>query len=364
MGIFAYIILFYYFCSRVWFSTFVWYNQTTSKYQTYERMKKQEIEIIETALRNLQSALPTVVVKRLTPRNSNTPIVQIGAIAFSCVVRGDVKPSNISGTRAAIQAAETTLPLLLIVSSINPTAFDMLIDEGFALLDMAGNCHIQQQDLLVHIVGKKAEIIDAPHSTRFQVPGVQVLYEILVGEKNQLPSFHALAARTHTSSFTVKRVVDVLIQQGYVFRTEKGYFCKNKELLLDFWTEQYNSVMRSKIQMSRLRWLTSEQDWQTLPLPEFSVWGGECGAYLQNGFLAPASYEIYTTASPGDLIRTGKLAPDPHGEVTVYEAFWSEEGEALSMPKHILYADLINQANSRSIEAAEKIKQELYGNRK
>lgn len=327
-------------------------------------MRRQNIEILEAAIENLQMSIPTVEVKRLTPRNSNTPVVQIGAVSFSCVIRGDIKPANVSAIREVIQSAETILPILLVVSSINQTAFDLLAGDGIALLDMAGNCHIQQHDLLLHIVGKKAEMMVAPSAPRFQVPGIQVMYEILVGEANMLPSFHTLAARTHTSSFTVKRVVDILIQMGYIFRTEKGYFCKNKELFFSFWAEQFNSVMRPKILLARMRWLTPAQDWQSLTLPEGFVWGGECGAFLQNGFLLPASYDIYTTAHSRDLIRTGCLVPDPQGEVMVYEAFWAEEGQSVVMPKHILYADLLNQANSRSIEGAEKIKLELYGDRK
>lgn len=327
-------------------------------------MKRQYIEILETSIENLQTAFPTVEVKRLTPRNSNKPIVQIGAVSFSCIIRGEVKPANVATIREVVHATEATLPKLLVVGSINQTAFDMLAGDGIALLDMAGNCHIQQPELLLHIVGKKAEPLTIPNVPRFQAPGIQVMYEIMVGESNQLPTFHTLASLTHTSSFTVKRVVDILIQLGHVFRTEKGYFCKNKEMLFHFWVEQFNSVMRPKILLARMRWLTPKQDWQALVLPEGSAWGGECGAYLQNAFLVPGSYDIYTTASTRDLIRTGRLAPDPQGEVMVYEAFWAEEGQAIVIPKHILYADLLSQANSRSIEAAEKIKLELYGNKK
>ena len=56
-------------------------------------------------------------------------------------------------------------------------------------------------------------------------------------------------------------------------------------------------------------------------------------------------------------MKTGAVIPDVNGEITIYEKFWAGEETTNVTPALLTYADLMDTANSRCIEAAQKIKE-------
>ena len=56
-------------------------------------------------------------------------------------------------------------------------------------------------------------------------------------------------------------------------------------------------------------------------------------------------------------MKTGAVIPDANGEITVYEKFWTGKDATNVTPAILTYADLMDTANSRCIEAAQKIKE-------
>lgn len=90
-------------------------------------------------------------------------------------------------------------------------------------------------------------------------------------------------------------------------------------------------------------------------LPEGMLWGGDCGAYLTDGYLVPGSFEIYTSKPSAMLMTTGMVMPNENGEITLYQKFWNDDNDTKVAPKLIIYADLMNSGDSRQIEAAQRL---------
>ena len=86
------------------------------------------------------------------------------------------------------------------------------------------------------------------------------------------------------------------------------------------------------------------------------VWGGETAAALTDGFITPGEFTIYTDAPAATLMKTGAVIPVTDGEITVYQKFWTG-ADAKTVPAVLIYADLMDTANGRCIEAAQKIKE-------
>ena len=99
------------------------------------------------------------------------------------------------------------------------------------------------------------------------------------------------------------------------------------------------------------------KNWKEMTLPDGMIWGGEPAAALTEGFLTPGEFTVYTDVSAATLMKTGAVIPDTDGDITVYEKFWTGEETKNVTPAILTYADLMDTANGRCIEAAQKIKE-------
>ena len=97
--------------------------------------------------------------------------------------------------------------------------------------------------------------------------------------------------------------------------------------------------------------------WKDLELDTTkTVWGGEPAAELLTNYLKPAEFTIYTGESRMELIKNYRLIPDDKGNVEVYEKIWRNDGlEHKTAPPLVVYADLMENNDRRSIETAQKI---------
>ena len=112
--------------------------------------------------------------------------------------------------------------------------------------------------------------------------------------------------------------------------------------------------MKPKLFIGRFTFISASvrEQWQRLQLPDTLCWGGEPAAAIQDAYLQPERWDIYTAENADALIATGRMIPDPQGEIFVYKRFWQTEG----MPPLLVYADLLSTEDDRCREAAERIK--------
>ena len=165
-------------------------------------------------------------------------------------------------------------------------------------------------------------------------------------------TFREIKEQCDVSLGTIKNVLDELEARKFVLTTKRKRILKDKRRLLDLWVENYHHVLKPKLLVKHFAFRDeqSKTQWDKIVLPEGICWGGECAAYQVNGYLTPQKFEIYTDVAWGNLMKTGAMRAT-EGEITMYQKFW----KGSTMPIILIYADLLGDGNSRSIEAANKI---------
>ena len=156
---------------------------------------------------------------------------------------------------------------------------------------------------------------------------------------------------------SVHSTLSDLTNRGYVVENGKSRLLRKRQSLIDRWTQGYNDTLKPKLFISRFTFLSPvvRTQWQSIQLPKTLSWGGEPAAALMDGYLRPERWDIYTADNANALIATGRMIPDPQGEIYVYKRFWQTD----DTPLLVMYADLMATEDDRCREAAERLKHTL-----
>ena len=314
----------------------------------------KERQILESAVENLRNQCQRIRIE-VCPNGDSNGFVDISGIKFRCEIKQYVKSSQIPSIINQCKSNDTNL---LVAEYISSTAMERLVEQDINVLDTSGNCFVEVKDrLFIHITGNKKTLPDKEKGMNFKVSGFKVLFSILTLEDEQIPSIRNLASKSGSSNGTVKHVIDVLEANDYIISSGKNKFIKDRERLLEDWVDLFNKSQRSALQLGRASWIIPNKEWQKVSLPEGMIWGGDPGAYLMNGYMTPAEFCIYTELPVKEIVKTKAMVPNKEGDVIFYQKFW--EGKLSELGSAILfYADLINQNNSRCLEAAKRIRDE------
>jgi hypothetical protein len=133
----------------------------------------------------------------------------------------------------------------------------------------------------------------------------------------------------------------------------------NKKELLQKWIVAFEEKLKPDLLIGTFRFLKNEDflNWKKLPLKEGRTWwGGEPGGDLYTNYLRPQILTLYTIETKNELIKNYKLIPDDAGNVKIYKKFWHfDTGPNNVVPPLLVYADLMNTGDRRSVETAEKV---------
>lgn len=233
------------------------------------------------------------------------------------------------------------------------------------ILDCAGNCNIQYQQkngnivfMIVNKGEKPVEYITAKAYPIFLEKGLKVIFYLLLDKKNVGRPYREIMDATEVAIGTVKNIIDGLIYQQFVRVEKNKRFLINTDRLLMLWATNYGQNLKPKLIQTRFTFRNEEnrRNWENLVLPTGMVWGGETAAALTDGFITPGEFTIYTNAPAATLMKTGAVIPDADGEIAVYQKFWTG-ADVRTVPAALIYSDLMDTANGRCIEAAQKIKE-------
>lgn len=254
---------------------------------------------------------------------------------------------------------ENNLPILLVTKYIPSEIAREYVEEGINCLDVAGNCNIRQNKLLLLIEGKKIERLAKVNQPRaFQEAGIKLIFQFLVNpDKTQLP-YRDLAELANISLGSVGTIMQELIDLNFILKTKQTKKLKNTRELLNRWITAYHDVLRPRLIKKQLRFLNQEYytKWKTINLNRISsntYWGSEPAANLLTGYLHPGMFTIYTDQN-WHVFKEIELVPDENGKVEVLEMFWHKE-IFNGVPPVLIYADLMSSGSDRNIEAAEII---------
>jgi len=299
-------------------------------------------------------------------RNEYDGIIDIKGQAFTVEAKNELRKENKGFLFARLEElkAKTKRPTLIIAKYITSEVALELRENGINYLDVAGNCFIKSQDLLLYIVGQKVHKKEKTNQTKaFQEVGIKIIFNLLNNPENLQLSYRELAELTDVSIGSVSNVMKELEQQTFILKTNTKRILKNKEKLLERWVVAYQDVLRPRLVKKQMRFVKLEavQNWKDIYLDneeEITLWGGEPAAAILTNHLIPEKYSIYTTQSWQNVGQYMGLVPDVNGKVEILQVFWKQKDVKkgqITTPPLLVYADLIGSGYSRNIETAQII---------
>lgn len=183
---------------------------------------------------------------------------------------------------------------------------------------------------------------------------LQIIFHLLQDKECANKTIREIAAIAGVSVGSVHSTLAALTERGFLIDNGRARLVRKRATLIDRWALSYAETLKQKLLISRFTFLSPvvKNNWQDIILPPSCTWGGEPAAALQDGYLLPERWDIYVEENANALIATGRMIPNPQGEIFVYKRFWHAE----KTPLLVVYADLLATEDDRCIEAAERIK--------
>ena len=285
--------------------------------------------------------------------------ISIGDVKLVGEVKSYVNNANFNQMLFRLQEIRQTskLPIMLIVGDISPQNLMKFAEEGFNVLDHAGNCYINIPPLYILITGQKLVKPKETVKKVFNDSAIKLIFYFLLDKSNIAKPYRKIVEETGFSIGTVKNVIEKMTLRHHIIKTSKGRVLMDWRKLLDDWQVAYNQTLKPKLFLNKMTLVKPERikNWKSTTLPENACWGGESAANLTDGYLTPEILTIYTDGDSNEIIRTSRILPSSEGEILVYKKFWFDHDENHIAPKILIYADLMGTANSRCLEAARRI---------
>ena len=285
--------------------------------------------------------------------------ISIGNVKLVGEVKSYVNNANFNQMLFRLQEIRQTskLPIMLIVGDISPQNLMKFAEEGFNVLDHAGNCYINIPPLYILITGQKLVKPKETVKKVFNDSAIKLIFYFLLDKSNIAKPYRKIVEETGFSIGTVKNVIEEMTLQHHIIKTSKGRVLMDWRKLLDDWQVAYNQTLKPKLFLNKMTLVKPERikNWKDIKLPQDACWGGESGANLTDGYLIPEIHTIYTGGDSNEIIRTSRILPSSEGEILVYKKFWTGIEENHIAPKILIYADLMGTANSRCLDAAKRI---------
>ena len=198
----------------------------------------------------------------------------------------------------------------------------------------------------------KVTIIDK-HARDMRKTEVFITFYLLQDKTNLSKNIRQMAADLDLSIGSVHNALQHLQEEGFLIEDKDKRILRKRAQLIDLWAKAY-ATLKPKYLLCRFTFLNQQvrDQWQNIVLPETLSWGGEPAAALQDHFLFPERWDVYTADNANGLIATGRMIPNPQGEIFVYNRFWKEN----STPLLVVYADLLATNDDRCQEVAERLK--------
>jgi hypothetical protein len=285
--------------------------------------------------------------------------ISIGNVKLVGEVKSYVNNANFNQMLFRLQEIRQTskLPIMLIVGDISPQNLMKFAEEGFNVLDHAGNCYINIPPLYILITGQKLVKPKETVKKVFNDSAIKLIFYFLLDKSNIAKPYRKIVEETGFSIGTVKNVIEKMTLRHHIIKTSKGRVLMDWRKLLDDWQVAYNQTLKPKLFLNKMTLVKPERikNWKDTKLPQDACWGGESGANLTDGYLIPEIHTIYTGGDSNEIIRTSRILPSSEGEILVYKKFWTGIEENHIAPKILIYADLMGTANSRCLDAAKRI---------
>lgn len=342
------------------FSNFAVFNNIEQGY-IIEQMSNQEI--LNIAVAALNSNLH--IEKATVDYYGEIPYLTIMGKRFLCVVEPKLTLGiMIDKIPEHYGPVDKDTRILFVTVNATPKMLELAKIPDINILDCAGNFNIQYQlkngNIVLMLANKGEKPVEDTTAKAYPVfleKGLKVIFNLLLDKQNVGRPYREIMDATGVAIGTVKNVIDGLIYQQFVRVEKNKRFLTNTDRLLMLWATNYGLNLKPKLFQTRFAFRDEERrrNWKHLELPDGMLWGGEPAAALNDGFIAPGEFTVYADVPAATLMKTGAVVPNADGEIAVYRKFWTGE-DTNTVHAILIYADLMDTANGRCIEAAQKIK--------
>jgi hypothetical protein len=277
-------------------------------------------------------------------------------VKYIVEVKRRLRPETLAAT--LLQLAAYPEPVLLITDHVTPPMADRLRAEGVQFIDTAGNAFLNSPPLFIWVKGEKPSERQAMPRDRgraFAATGLQVVFTLLCKPELIQRPYREIGETAGVAHGTVGWVLPELQGLGYLAELGGKRRLLNVDRLLRHWAEAYIRVLRPKLVLGRYRTPTLEW-WDTLKPGTYGyVLSGEPAAGRLTQYLRPGTITVYGLKLEPRFLLDHKLQKDAGGEVEVLERFWRFDEDAELAPLPLIYADLLQKDDARTLEAAQLI---------
>jgi len=259
-------------------------------------------------------------------------------------------------------------PILLITRYVNNVKAEELRKNEIQFLDTAGNAYLNYNPIYIFIKGNKPP--DKYYKNRkhraFEAAGLKMIYALLCEHDLVKKPYRYIAEIAGVALGTVGLVVNDLIDKGFIVNMGKmGKQLIKEKKLFERWCIEYNEKLRPKLLIGKF---TGPEDWWIHKElnPKYTQWGGEVAANKLIKYIKPEEIIIYTDYKKyKNFIVQNRLQKDTNGEITILEKFWKIENKGFedTADPILIYADLLNIDNQRTIETAGMIYEKFIDRR-
>lgn len=295
------------------------------------------------------------------------PILRIGEIYFTVIMKSDIRVSNKGFVLSDIELLAYSRPVIVIAKYIAQHVAREFRDKDINYIDVAGNAYINEDNFFVYIIGQKNQKPNRKNTSRaFHEAGIKFIFHILTEPEKLKSTYRKMARVTGISIGSVNNIIRELIELHFILKTKDELVLKNTKELVYRWTLAYNDLLRPRILKKRMCFSDKKdyKTWQDIPIEDLegiNIWGGEPAAAILTKQLQPKTFTIYTTNNWQNVARRLRLIPDENGDVEILSIFWDEKDlyreNNIVTPPLLVYADLMGSGYDRNIQIANEISQ-------
>jgi hypothetical protein len=333
-----------------------------------KKMQNRERETLAQALKALQElgliieARHDVRIDQHRNADAEVRVEYAGKqVTYLAEVKRNLRPVTLGAMLEQLQALGAKRPLL-VADHVTPPIAQRLREQGVEFIDAAGNAWLNEPPLLVWVTGRPRGEKQAPYATNraFQAGGLRVLFTLLCKPEIANLPYREIARQAGVAHGTVGWAMTELPRLGLMAEYRKRRVLVQYDRLLTQWAEGYARTLRPKrmlmqYQAGGIDW------WKDLDAVDFQyVLGGEPAGARLTGHLRPERITLYADEINQKFAARYRLRKADEGNVEILKRFWKfpEERPGLA-PAPLVYADLLATGETRCIETAKKIYEDI-----
>lgn len=291
-------------------------------------------------------------------------LIRIGREGHETLMAVEFKARPTEAGIAALLAAPDRDKTLLVAEHIAPEIAERLRAREVAYVDLAGNAWLRGPDHLILVQGRRPTTRQKQTDLgrAFALGGLRVGFVLLNNpDWAQFPT-RTLATMAGVANGTTAAVLRDLEVQGFIVgkRAGKRRF-RNRELLLQKWTEGYLQRLQPALLLNRFNAPDGAKEWG-LKANENALLGGEPAAARVTNFLTPDLITLYVDGNHANFILKNRLRQAAHGKIILRRKFWNFQLPDWPYPDLtpplLIYADLLGTNDARCMETAIRIKEQ------